>query len=377
MNLHLFIFIVSGFRCFIESCKRLVPGHVDELKCHFQVVHGLNVNSSSNVLFKCLECNIGYSYFTSLRRHLLAVHKEIQPYGQSRMSSEHAGSSTESDQGILPEEQEVEDIPAPRAKDVKQQRDPINSKNKMLKNARNFITTMRADPSIQEHKIQEVMIAVADIMQLYYQYTTDMFKEFLDAKEIPETDECAVNILNKIAIDQLFEEVHSAEHNLSYLALQAKSTVPVPKEIVLGKRNVTKFVDVQPQWGKKPKRIRNIRIQKDTAHYIPISETLSLIMRSSAAREMIESECKHASYWTGFRDGKQFENNEFLRKYPQAVRLTIHLDDVEYANPLGSRRTKQKMTLISFKVENFHPVKNASPSRLYLTLVVRSSDMKR
>lgn len=81
--------------------------------------------------------------------------------------------------------------------------------------------------------------------------------------------------------------------------------------------------------------------------------------------------------YTSFRDGTRYKDFELLNKYPDTLRLSIHLDDVSYVNPLGSRKNTQKLTMISYAIENMHPATNASPSRVYLALAVRSAYVKK
>lgn len=67
----------------------------------------------------------------------------------------------------------------------------------------------------------------------------------------------------------------------------------------------------------------------------------------------------------------------FFCKYPFALRLIIHLDEVEYLNPLGSRKGNKKLTIISFKVQNFDSIINSSLSRVYLALVIETKVLKK
>ncbi|XP_062540739.1 uncharacterized protein LOC134208809 [Armigeres subalbatus] len=361
------IAVLKGFRCHMAGCKRLIPGHVVELKRHFKFVHGLNVTGKSDILFRCSECGASYSYFKTLKRHLITSHPDIKPYSDVRptvaQQEEH-----------VPVDQTETDIAQKRCAETDKEKklDASRTKEALLVKIRNFVTSMRIDTSLPESKIRDFMVATANIIQCYQQHTEDVFKQFLNDKAIPVNDEVAVNALNDMKLDKLFEEVRTADENLSYLSSLAGSAVPIPKEIILGKRTVKKLVNLEQQLGKKPKRIRSITVEKDTAHYVSILDTLSLVMRSKAAQQMVANEDCFAS----FRDGNQYKQNDFLKNHPNSIRLSLHVDDVEYVNPLGSRKTKQKLTLISFKIENMHPAKNASPSRVYLALTVRSSHVK-
>ncbi|XP_058453377.1 uncharacterized protein LOC131431582 isoform X2 [Malaya genurostris] len=71
--------------------------------------------------------------------------------------------------------------------------------------------------------------------------------------------------------------------------------------------------------------------------------------------------------------GKRKEN----KLHPHCLRLSIHIDEGEYANPLGSRKGKNKMTNICFKIGNFDPRINSSLDRIYLALMVKSYVLKK
>ena len=275
--MYIFSLNATGFRCHIESCKRLVPGHVDELKRHFKFDHGLNTSAESAVLYKCSECGSLYSFFRSLKRHLLAAHPETKHYEQVTTDFCEAGPS-----GL--QNPVIEEIVTEKIIDSETTRSTLISK------IRDFVTSMRSDPSLPESKIQAFMVAMAGILDHYQQYTINVVEKYLADQSIPFTDDAEAEMLSNLKIDKLFDEVQTPEKNLNYLASLAGCPVPLPNEIVLGKRKVKKLVNLQPALGKKPKHIRSIKLVKDTAHYISILETLSLVIRPISARQMIQNE---------------------------------------------------------------------------------------
>lgn len=92
---------------------------------------------------------------------------------------------------------------------------------------------------------------------------------------------------------------------------------------------------------------------------------------------MIQNEPTEEGYLRGFKDGTRFQEHPFLSRHPTAVRISLHLDDVDHNNPLNSRKGVKKMTVFSFKIENFDSIVNSDLSRIYLKLIVPSNDLKK
>lgn len=56
---------------------------------------------------------------------------------------------------------------------------------------------------------------------------------------------------------------------------------------------------------------------------------LRVIMQNPLAREMVQTEDRSTGAICGFKDGMLYRSHEFKRKFPSAVRLPLHIDDVE------------------------------------------------
>ena len=231
---------------------------------------------------------------------------------------------------------------------------------------------MRNDVRIPETKIKCFINEVSKIFANLQKYSIDAIKTFLDEKHIPVSDNATADLINNLYVPNPFASVETFDSTMSFLEYKAKCSLPQPCEILLGKTKMIKKVPLVP----KNKKIVSRRLQpnnyvlqswfiKDTAHYISIIDTLKIIMRNPKAREAVRKENpKYNGTIYSYKDAQQFQKHAYFEKYPYALRLSLHLDDVEVLNPLGSRKTNQKVTVFSFKIQNMHPALNACLSRI-------------
>lgn len=209
-------------------------------------------------------------------------------------------------------------------------------------------------------------------------------KKFLIEKNIPFNDDETVNFINSLYIPDLSADVSESTNNVAYLAVKSNCCIPEPKTIILGKR--TKKQNVLANASGKRKfcqmfkgdlRATKTTTETDSIHYVPIIETLKLIFSNPDAINMIAKEQRRSDgIIQSYKDGNQFSEHPFLHDFPNAIRLSIHLDDVEYCNPLGSRKSKNKLTNVYFKVQNFDPKINSSLDRIYLLMMIKSKYVK-
>lgn len=255
----------------------------------------------------------------------------------------------------------------------------------MTDNVNTLISDLRCDVSLPEKKLQSYIEGFVSLTEGIQQYTMTKIKAFLLSKNLLDAPE-TVALINDLQIPDLTRDVKTPANNIAFLSGKAGCAVPEPLEIVLGKQKHTKRVLTVRTRGKKfQRRIRRrdyvskIKIVKHAFHYIPISETLRFIMSNPKARAMVNEESKFiedGTYET-YQQGSKFKNHPFLQLYPTCVRLSLHIDEGEYCNALGSRRGNNKLTNICFKIENFDAKINSSLDRVYLALTVKSKVLKK
>lgn len=186
-------------------------------------------------------------------------------------------------------------------------------------------------------------------------------------------------------IPDLTSDVRTPENNFAYLCGKAGRAIPEPREIVLGKHKLIRHVLTSRMRGRKFQRkfrkqeyITKVATRKDVFHYTSILDTLELIMSNTKARAMVENETNDSAESIElYKHGELFQRHPFLQIHKNCLRISLHIDEGEYGTPLSSRKGKNKLTNVCFKIENFDPRINSSLDRVYYTIMVKSSTLKR
>ena len=79
----------------------------------------------------------------------------------------------------------------------------------------------------------------------------------------------------------------------------------------------------------------------------------SLLRHKEIRDEIEERHLSSAGVLHNFCDGEFVKNHPLLKEHPEALSLAFYFDDLETANPLGSRRGKHKLGM-PFKVHSIH-----------------------
>lgn len=118
-----------------------------------------------------------------------------------------------------------------------------------------------------------------------------------------------------------------------------------PREIFLGKRQEQRF-------NRKTKKFEPVEVN-ESFQYVPIIETLKLVMSHKEVRDYVNSE-KSATdgTLTNFRDGVSFKNNIFFQAHPQALRIQPYFDEIVVNNPLGAKVHPHKVGAFYFIIQN-------------------------
>lgn len=362
----------------MTGCTSFIPGYVEELKTHIKQIHKLNTSLRNSVPLRCANCGTIFTCFKRIKDHILRHHK---PHTKPRSECENPSDPQEP----MEVEDEIgfmndEGITNPNYFTGSVSREELHGI------ASSFITTMRCDVSLTETKIKMFMEHSNNILDNYQRFVLGLVKNLLTSKNLDTTDNDVIKLINEMSISDVYTDVRNPNSNMSYLSGTALCSVPEPVEVVLGTRKVLRTIRYQRESSRKTRKVIRVikknNTVKDTMHYIPIKDTISLIMKNSCAREMVAREIRsdeqgHRNVLNSFKDGALFRTNEFLQKYPFALRISLHVDDVETCNPLGSRKTKQKLTIFSFKLQNIADKINSTVDRVYVCLVVKCKTVKK
>lgn len=109
-----------------------------------------------------------------------------------------------------------------------------------------------------------------------------------------------------------------------------------------------------------------------TAQYVSIVDTLTTHV--SHPRRNTPHFRPSRQDISSYADAELFKGSEFFRENPEALRLSLYHDDIEIANPLGSKAGVHKLTMFYMSVHD-----STSPSDLqsiHLVAVCYASDLK-
>ena len=100
---------------------------------------------------------------------------------------------------------------------------------------------------------------------------------------------------------------------------------------------------------------------KDRMVYVPILLTLQVLLHNHVIRKEVSSDntaCVlrrysptliqindqyRSGYLSDFCDGEGLSQNRLFSSHHRAIQIMFYYDDLEVANPLGSKRTKHKL----------------------------------
>ena len=88
--------------------------------------------------------------------------------------------------------------------------------------------------------------------------------------------------------------------------------------------------------------------KKDVIHYIPISESLKLLLEDDSFNRMMSApdDLRQGGDYRDIKDGTSYKTNAFFIENPNAYALLLYSDGVEMKNPLGAARGTYKVVQI-------------------------------
>ena len=74
----------------------------------------------------------------------------------------------------------------------------------------------------------------------------------------------------------------------------------------------------------------------------------ALLAKHEVRDQIDQGHCAPSGVLDDFCDGEFMKNHPLVAKNPETLMLAIYFDDLETANPLGSRRGKHKLGRLTF-----------------------------
>lgn len=125
----------------------------------------------------------------------------------------------------------------------------------------------------------------------------------------------------------------------------------------------------------------SLRLIQCKAQYISLIETLlSLFERKDFSEVFFEHNSRvhqnDGDHYCTFSSGEIFQQNELFRTHPNSIQIQIALDEVEIANPIGSKATLYKLLVVYFSIVNLPEKFRSKLSNIYVLMICNSSDIK-
>jgi len=242
----------------------------------------------------------------------------------------------------------------------------LQKTNDISASAARMISTLRESYSFTGAALQRVATAADNFVSDISNFVQDEINDFCKSKCINVKDPDVEMFLNKFKFDDLFKNMQSLKSQIK--VLKNKYTYIEPLEIPLGCRIDQRFEASNNQWQQKQ--------VYETMQYVPIIETLKLIMSHDDIRQYITSEKSSNDDWLiSFRDGNTFKTHEFFQKYPSALRIQLYYDDVIVNNPLGSKVHPHKLGAFYFVIQNIPQHFNSFLGAIHVLALCHTADI--
>ncbi|XP_078495299.1 uncharacterized protein LOC144742535 [Ciona intestinalis] len=129
---------------------------------------------------------------------------------------------------------------------------------------------------------------------------------------------------------------------------------------------------VQPETVKSDNNI--------TFQYVPIVKSLSNYLNQQDVLQAVllnnRSCASKTNVLCDFTDGEYFRTKSYFRGNQDLLRFHFYCDELEVCNPLGSSKTKHKLTVFYYYVGNIGVKHSASLKNILLALLIESKKLK-
>ena len=311
------------------------------------------------------QCIRVFEHQTSLMRHIKTIHfDEVEDFQQDDDEGNFGGDEGNigGNEGSINENTLACDGNESQSSTEFDDNNPIDLK----RSAANVLLDLRRTGGVTTALIQRFQNAcstmIQDVSIKHFQMVQETFQN-LDL----ENNDAAKSLLEKLkVVEDPFQGLKTMKQQLNYYSKEMGLVIPVPH--FLGNRTDFKLNAISGQY--EPVQVAM------TFEYVPIIETLKLILSNPKLKYLIENEKKSDDgILRSYLDGTRSKNNTLIEEHPFIIRLQVYLDDVELTNPLGSRAIIHKLTAVYFSIQNFPPVESSKLSSIYLLALAYAHDV--
>lgn len=164
-----------------------------------------------------------------------------------------------------------------------------------------------------------------------------------------------------------FHKIKTLEQQLAYFAEHFGMVKPVAK-----------FLDYRTDYWLNPESAQYEMIQVPLSfQHVSLIETLTLLLNNPKIKKLIEDERPSTDgVMRSYLDGRRAKSHSLVCRYPNIIRLQLYWDDVEVANPLGSKTSIHKLAAFYYQIQNLPHVESAQLSSILLLMLAHSEDLK-
>jgi hypothetical protein len=234
-----------------------------------------------------------------------------------------------------------------------------------------FLSSLMASNSVTLSTVSFVRDSTAELVK--------EIVEYLKAKTMQTMQKLGHNVSDmKELLDQFecwkepFLGIDSQFKLLSYMKNIGSYIPPVSK--TMGSR-----WDVR--YDRRSKERHQVQVE-DKFYYIPIENTLKLVLQHPESQKLIrvqeKADTETLEDWLDGENGQQLQQY-CKEKFPASlpIFIQVYFDEVETTNPLGSKTGLHKLGAFYFVIKNFPPVINSALHNIHLLALANADDLKR
>ena len=351
--------------CF--KCKKQFL-NTGKLSLHLRSFHLLTSHDN----FICYQdgCRQSFTLINSLLKHINRYHKnddvqqlpvdendDRQPVIENVVNPDDG-----SDDDISLDEENTD--PAGDAEEVSEILDP----ELMKKDAASFILHMRGTAAATLTSVKKYVDATESLVANNVGVLKHQVIDLLQRNNINlDSDDVQSVLSNFDSVSDPFEGLRTVDQQNKYF--NEHCNLVQPETLSLPGSRYDQHLDKSSCTLKQ-------NLVTETYQYISITKTLQAILSSASLRTLIENEQRSQNgFLSGYKDGQQYTEHGMFNGHPNTIRITLYYDDVEVANPLGSKRVIHKLGMFYFSIDNLPKLYNRDMKSIHLLAVCHSLDL--
>lgn len=335
-----------------------------KLALHLRSFHFL----TSHENFICYQdgCRQSFQLLNSLLRHINRYHKNSvnnipQPVNENNVNEHNIDDDVADEHGADPVQGDSDE-------DVPDERFNVLNQDFLKKEAASFILRMRGTATTTLTSVNNYMDATKSLVSDTVGTLKQQVAELLQRNNIDLQTEDVQDVMSNFDIvSNPFQGLETVDQQNKYFREHC-NLIP-PETLSLPGSRYDHHLDKRTCTLKQ-------NLVTETFQYISITKTLQSILSAASLRNLIEGEQRSAAgFLAGYKDGQQFVEHGMFNGHPNTIRITLYYDDVEVANPIGSKRVIHKLGVFYFSIDNLPKMHNRDMKSIHLLAVCHSLDL--